>query len=71
MNTNHTKQVPDDVAKLIYGNIEELRIYLRDVTDVDLVERALKACRTKHEGKTMIKILERHLKKLRKPNASN
>jgi hypothetical protein len=56
----------DDVARLICGNIEDLRCYLNGLTDQDLVRRAIAGCERFRESKTKLVMLQRHLRRLEK-----
>lgn len=57
-----------DVARLIYGNIDDLRNSLQcGGQSRELLEAALAAARSLREGKTKVQILERALRKLPKP----
>lgn len=58
--------LPEDVARLICGSVEDLKSSLHHESNADLIERALAAAHRLREGKTKQKMLERHLAKLRK-----
>lgn len=53
-----------DVARLICGNIDDLRCSLTHLTDVELIGRALREARKLHEGKCKVLLLQGKLNKL-------
>jgi len=62
--------LPEDVARLICGSVEDLKCMLQHEDRIDLVERSLAACRDGRDMKTKQKMLEHHLAKLRKATLS-
>lgn len=65
-----TNPIPDDVARLICGNLDDLKCYLRDCTDVALIERALTWCDRFDHMHTKRQMLQRHLRKLGRSHAA-
>lgn len=58
------KPIRPDEAKLICGNVDDLKTYLKGCTDRDLIARCIEHCRRGREMKTKLQMLERHLRKL-------
>jgi hypothetical protein len=58
------------VARMCYGNAQDLACSLRGVTSIAEVEEAIEVARSFREGKTKVQMLERHLRKLTKGTKS-
>jgi hypothetical protein len=65
-----TNGIPADVAKLICGNIDDLKCYLHHCTDAALVDRAILWVRTFRESKTKERMLGAHLRRLQRAKQS-
>lgn len=62
--------IADDVARLVCGNIDDLKGSLPSITDQALLQRALAEARELREGKVKAAMIERALRRLRKANPS-
>jgi hypothetical protein len=64
-----TDPIPADVARLICGNVDDLKCYLRDCTDVALIERAITWCDRFENMHTKRQMLQRHQRRLGRNNS--
>jgi hypothetical protein len=65
-----TPEIYSHIARMVFGNIEDLRSSLAGVTDLADIEEALLHARALREGKTKVALLERHLRQVLKAKAS-